>query len=177
MVEVQVPKVESLAGTTDGPPLGGIPVGARSLGPGSCRQGREAAQRTLDGAGTGPTVGGGAVATGTDESKAPGSVARKCDTGRVARLDLRLLAQRAFDLGHALDVQRRDFDEFDAPPKFYVTCSCGYAARVRRTEKAALEAGVFHLGKAVGETDGFRALNGVSVPGNAPGKRDSVRAG
>lgn len=78
-------------------------------------------------------------------------------------IDLRLLAARAEALGHVGDVKRRDF-EGDIPPKFYVTCSCGYAARVRRTEKTALEALVFHLGKSVTEHGGIREINGVSSP-------------
>lgn len=85
-------------------------------------------------------------------------------------LDLRLLSARARELGHELQVDRRDFPEFDAPPKFYVSCSCGYRAIVRRTEKTALEAAVFHLGKAVGSRDGLAAINGVSVPGKKPGR-------
>ena len=80
-----------------------------------------------------------------------------------------VLAQQARELGHVLDVTRRDFDEYDVPPKFYVRCSCGYEARVRRTEKAALETAAFHIGKAVGEAgqlrehlERVRRLNGVS---------------
>lgn len=82
-------------------------------------------------------------------------------------VDLSLLAKRAKELGHEPDVKRRDFPEYDAPPKFYMTCTCGYQAVVRRTEKTALEAVVFHLGKVVGEADGFRGINGVSSRPNA----------
>ena len=76
------------------------------------------------------------------------------------------LAQQARELGHVVEATRRDFDEYDVPPKFYVRCSCGYEARVRRTEKGALEAAAFHIGKAVGEAgdlrERMRRLNGVS---------------
>ena len=91
-----------------------------------------------------------------------------CDTGCV--LDLRLLVNRAADLGHRGDIERRDFPD-GVQPKFYITCSCGYAARVRRTEKSAIDALVFHLGKAVGEHGGIREVNGVSSP------RRSARSG
>lgn len=48
--------------------------------------------------------------------------------------------------GHAFDVRRRDFpDRPGVPPKLYLTCSCGYVAAVRRTERAVVEAGAAHL--------------------------------
>lgn len=84
--------------------------------------------------------------------------------------DLTALAARAAELGHSCEVTRRDFPQYDAPPKFYVRCICGYTAVTRRTEKTAVEAVVFHLGKAVGEVDGVngfayvrRVDNGVSA--------------
>jgi hypothetical protein len=82
----------------------------------------------------------------------------------VPRRSMRELAEDARALGHTLHVDRRDFDEYDAPPKFYVTCTCGYAATVRRTEKAALEVAAWHIGKAVGESGEIFRRNGVVSP-------------
>jgi len=77
---------------------------------------------------------------------------------------MRELAEAARALGHVLEVDRRDFDEFDAPPKFYVTCSCGYVATVRRTERTALEVAAWHIGKAVGESGEIFRRNGAVSP-------------
>jgi hypothetical protein len=57
-------------------------------------------------------------------------------------------------LGHELSVVRRDFPEFpDAPPKFRLTCTCGYESRQMRSEKATLGTLIWHVGKVLGEAD------------------------
>lgn len=72
------------------------------------------------------------------------------------------LVARATELGHVVDVQRRDFPEYDVPPKFYLTCACGWKfGHQVRTETNAIRLVVFHLGKAVGEADGIPSLKNL----------------
>lgn len=74
---------------------------------------------------------------------------------------------QAKELGHELSVARRDFDHHpDAPPKFWLECTCGYRSTARRSEKAVLGTLVWHLGKVLGLADAEEAeirRNGGSV--------------
>ncbi len=78
-------------------------------------------------------------------------------------MQLKSLLARAQELGHVPHI------EVKGPPpalpkghpestdRFYVTCSCGYQAAKRRTQKTAVEVVLWHPGKAVGEVDGAGA--------------------
>jgi hypothetical protein len=104
--------------------------------------------------------------TSANPAASPGAGATLED---VARRNMQELAEAARALGHVLEVERRDFDEYDAPPKFYVRCSCGYAANVRRTERTAYETAAWHIGKVVGESGDIFRRNGVVLPRAARG--------
>lgn len=59
-----------------------------------------------------------------------------------------LLAAR--EQGHVLSVEVRTRPDFpDAPPKWFVSCSCGYQAAARRSRSAANGAMAVHLAKAI----------------------------
>ena len=61
-----------------------------------------------------------------------------------------LLAAR--DRGHELRIvthSREDFPE--APPKFWVECTCGYRSTARRSRSAVNSTMAWHLGKAISE--------------------------
>lgn len=65
----------------------------------------------------------------------------------------------AHDLGHDLTVDTRIREDFpDAPPKFWVSCTCGYKSTVRRSYVACNGVLAWHLGKAIGAAN----LDGVA---------------
>lgn len=58
--------------------------------------------------------------------------------------------QRAAQLGHVLSLEVREFPEYDVPPKFIVTCSCGWSfGRMIRSRRTASEWGTRHLREAL----------------------------
>jgi len=70
------------------------------------------------------------------------------------RLTAKEQLEAARKLGHELSIVRRDREDFpDAPPKFWLRCTCGYESTARRSEKATVGALVWHLGKVLGEAD------------------------
>lgn len=70
----------------------------------------------------------------------------------TAREQLQLAAER----GHELSVVERTRPDFpDAPPKYFVTCKCGYAAAARRSRSAANSVMAWHLGQVI--ADGLEA--------------------
>ncbi len=80
----------------------------------------------------------------------------------------RATVERAIELGHQVELEHRpapaDHPEWNA--KWWAVCSCGYRSTARLSEKAGVQVVLWHLGKAVGETDGVRSLNGAGrVPG------------
>lgn len=77
--------------------------------------------------------------------------------------------RQALELGHEPFLDRRTFAEAGVPPKIRLRCSCGYESTWRRSEKAALGALVWHLGKVLGESDARDAemrRNGVRLRQN-----------
>lgn len=77
---------------------------------------------------------------------------------------------RAAELGHVMAVTRRGpWPELGDPhQKIYVTCSCGYEARVRRSESAAKNVVAWHIGKAIGQADA--PTNGTAPPPSSRAK-------
>ncbi len=58
--------------------------------------------------------------------------------------------ETARELGHELSVLRRDFPEWNVPPKFFLTCTCGYKATAKRSQKALAGVLIWHVGKVLG---------------------------
>jgi len=69
----------------------------------------------------------------------------------------------AHDIGHDMRIEYRPAPaHIDAPPKFWVVCSCGYSSTQRRSVKALRETLFHHATKAL-EADPVGAQrNGVS---------------
>ena len=93
---------------------------------------------------------------------------RKGHTGSMVRVPMTakeqlLLAQQA---GHELSVVTRTFPEHpEAPPKFYVSCTCGWQGKVVRSYRAASGSMAWHLGKVLAEAQELARAqrnNGVS---------------
>lgn len=60
-----------------------------------------------------------------------------------------LLAREA---GHELSVSSRvNSDHPDAPPKFWIHCTCGYESNARRSMKAVNAALAMHLARAIAD--------------------------
>jgi hypothetical protein len=62
---------------------------------------------------------------------------------------------RAQELGHELSVLTRTNSDYpDAPPKYWLRCTCGYSSTARRSKSALNGTMAWHLGKALSEPAG-----------------------
>jgi hypothetical protein len=78
--------------------------------------------------------------------------------------------RQALELGHEPSVVKRVRKDFpDAPPKYWLKCSCGYESTARRSEKALAGVLIWHMGKALGEADALETemrRNGATLREN-----------
>lgn len=96
-------------------------------------------------------------------------------TKRLPRTAPEIMA-RAAELGHVMAVRRRGPWPNDPHQKIYVSCSCGYDARVRRSEAAAKQVVAWHLGKVIGEAvDQTNGQEAARPPVRATARREDVR--
>jgi len=62
--------------------------------------------------------------------------------------------RQALELGHELSIVTRTNADFpDAPPKFWLHCTCGYSSTAHRSKKAVSATMIWHLGKVLAEAD------------------------
>lgn len=73
----------------------------------------------------------------------------------TAREQLQLAAEHGHELS-VIERRRPDFPE--APPKYWVTCTCGYTSAARRSRSALNSAMAIHLARAIAGDS--RAVNG-----------------
>ena len=67
----------------------------------------------------------------------------------------------AREQGHELSIVERTRDDFpEAPPKYWLHCTCGYSSTARRSRSALNGLMAWHLGKAISDAFESRSVNG-----------------
>lgn len=118
---------------------GGIPVGSQIRAGSGSVKGAERRSGPLTGPGSAPF----------SETGMPPTT----HTGDVGRINVKEQLLEAQQLGHELSVEEKHFPEHNAPPKFWLICSCGYRSTAKRSKKALAGTITWHLGKVLGEAD------------------------